>query len=69
MTGSSTIKDLQGDTMKTSALQDMTEAHPHLSIWMNHDYTLPGKLFGSLVAAPIMAMHDGIADLHLPVLC
>src|SRR5579863_5535546 len=54
MTGSSTIEDLAGDTMMPQALQCMTQVDPHLSLFLNHDYTLPESLYGSLLCSPII---------------
>lgn len=65
MVGSSTTRDLEGDTMLESALSDMTRVNPGLLIWMNHRYSLPDDLFGSLVKAPHLEFDGGIADLHL----
>jgi hypothetical protein len=67
MVGSSTEQDLQGDTMTLQALVDMTKVDPALTIWLNHEYDLPDKLFGSLCEAPILQQQAGIADLHLAV--
>lgn len=67
MIGSSTIRDTQRDTMLRSALDDMAQAPLNLSIWLNHDYDLPDKLFGSLAASPIVTMRGNIADLNLVV--
>jgi|GEM_PF-1641103 len=64
MTGSSTERDLQGDRMTVTALQDMTQCDANLSIFLNHDYTLPDSLFGSLQGQPSIVMSGGIADLH-----
>lgn len=68
MIGSSTEQDLHSDTMTTTALHDMTTRAPlGLLIWLNHDYTLPGSLFGSLNDAPMIVQKSGIADLHISV--
>lgn len=67
MIGSSTEKDLQGDTMSLKALNSMTKAAPNLTIWLNHDYTLPDSMFGSIIGTPAIKHADGIADLHLNV--
>lgn len=67
MVGSSTETDLQGDTMALSALSDMSRVQPGLAIWLNHDYTLPESLFGSLAASPRIIQQNGVADLQLAV--
>jgi hypothetical protein len=67
MIGSSTERDLEGDTMSIHALNDMTKAPKNLTIWLNHDYTLPDSIFGSIVGTPRIVHQDGIADLHLSV--
>jgi len=64
MVGSSTERDLQGDRMTVTALQDMTQCDPNLTIFLNHDYTLPDSVFGSLQGQPSIVMSGGIADLH-----
>ncbi len=63
MVGSSTERDLQGDRMTLSALQDMANCDPNLTIFLNHDYTLPDSVFGSLQESPKIQMQAGIADL------
>jgi len=67
MVGSSTVRDLEEDSMQMSALADMMQVRPKLSIWLNHDYALPDSLFGSLVDRPELFTANGIADLHLNV--
>jgi hypothetical protein len=67
MIGSSTEKDLQGDTMSLLALSDMTKAPQNMTIWLNHDYNLPDSIFGSVVGAPSIFHKDGVADLQLAV--
>jgi len=67
MIGSSTERDLEGDTMSIHALNDMTKAPKNLTVWLNHDYTLPDSIFGSIVGTPRIVHQDGIADLHLSV--
>lgn len=67
MVGSSTEQDLHKDTMTISALQDMVAAPPGLLIWLNHDYTVPDSLFGSLAEQPILISKGGFTDLHLAV--
>lgn len=67
MVGSSTEKDLQGDTMSVFALQSMTKAAPNLTVWLNHNYDLPDSIFGSITETPTILHRDGIADLHLNV--
>lgn len=65
MIGSSTIEDLAGDTMDNDALQCMTRVDPHLSLFLNHDYTLPESLYGSLLCPPMIVVQQNIADLYL----
>src|SRR5579885_1837202 len=65
MVGSSTERDLHGDTMSISALSDMTQVKPGLTIWLNHSYDLPHDLFGSLLEAPTLKLQDGIADISI----
>lgn len=67
MIGSSTVKDLQGDTMTVNALADMCKIAPMLSVFLNHTYNLPQDLFGSIIEAPMLVQQDGVADLHLTV--
>src|ERR1051326_1527519 len=65
MTGSSTVKDLQGDIMTISALQDMVNGDPELTIFIDHSYNLPNDVFGKLYGKPEIRMSGHIADLHL----
>jgi hypothetical protein len=65
MVGSSTIRDLQGDTMDIGALTDMTRVEPGQTTWLNHRYDLPHDLFGSLLASPTLTAESGIADIHI----
>lgn len=65
MVGSSTERDLHGDTMAISALSDMTAVKPGLTIWLNHSYDLPHDLFGSLMESPTLKLQDGIADISI----
>lgn len=67
MIGSSTERDLEGDTMSIHALNDMTKAPKNLTVWLNHDYTLPDSIFGSILGTPKIVHQDGVADLHLAV--
>lgn len=67
MIGSSTERDLHKDTMRASALQDMTNVPQGLLIWLNHDYSVPDSLFGSLVDAPMILHKSGFSDLHIAV--
>lgn len=67
MVGSSTEQDLHKDTMVASALQDMAAAPVGLLIWLNHDYSVPDSLFGSLVDHPTIIHKGGFSDLHLAV--
>ena len=65
--GSSTIRDLQGDTMELSALQDMQKAPPGLAIFVNHCYDVPEDLVGRLFDYPTAVSKRGIADLLLDI--
>lgn len=65
MIGSSTDRDLQGDTMALSALADMAQAPVGLTIWLNHTYELPGSIFGSLLEQPKLVQQGTLADLHI----
>jgi hypothetical protein len=65
--GSSTITDLQGDTMELTALQDMQRAEPGLAIFVNHSYDVPEDVVGVLADTPTIHMKDGIADLMLAI--
>ncbi len=65
MVGSSTEQDLHEDTMQITALQDMCDVPVGLSIWRNHDYTVPDSYFGKLLAKPVIVAQNDIADLHL----
>lgn len=49
---SSTTRDLHGDVMTESALQDMeNSANRNLTIFLNHDYTVPEDVGGSVERA------------------
>ncbi|MDE3097710.1 MAG: hypothetical protein KGK07_17120, partial [Chloroflexota bacterium] len=63
--GSSTIEDLQGDTMELSALQSMTRAAVGLLIFLNHSYNTPEDVAGHLALPPAITMQNGISDLAL----
>lgn len=65
MVGSSTIKDLQGDIMLMSALDDMTKVPDNLTLLLNHNMDIPDSIFGGLVGRPWIQSSNGIADLHL----
>lgn len=65
MVGSSTERDLQGDTMALSALTDMASVQAGQVTWLNHKYDLPDSLFGSLVKSPSLTLEAGIADIHI----
>jgi hypothetical protein len=67
MCGSSTQRDLHGDTMTRDALDSMTVVQENLSIWLNHDYTVPNSLFGVLYQRPEIMVKNGIADLWILV--
>lgn len=61
---SSTEKDLQGDTMAITALQDMCEVPLGQSVFLNHTYFLPDSFFGKTVVTPTIVQNSGVADLH-----
>lgn len=63
MVGSSTQRDLQQDRMSLSALQDMCQCNENLSIFLNHDYTLPESLYGSMQGQPQIHFSGEFADL------
>ncbi len=65
MVGSSTERDLQGDTMALSALTDMAAVQAGQVTWLNHRYQLPSSLFGSLTKSPTLTLENGIADIHI----
>lgn len=51
---SSTVKDLHGDTMQLSAIQSMAaSAKENMTIWLNHEYEVPGDIFGSVADSKI----------------
>ena len=53
-TASSTIKDLHGDNMLLSALEDMEKAaNNNLTIFGNHSYQVPEDVYGSTESASI----------------
>ena len=55
-TASSTIKDLHGDNMLTSALEDMEKAaNNNLTIFGNHSYQVPEDVYGSVDHAKLKA--------------
>jgi phage head maturation protease len=73
-TASSTIKDLHGDTMLLSALEDMERAaNNNLTIFGNHSYEVPEDVYGSTESAQIKqagtvdANGDPIYDLKFSI--
>lgn len=73
-TASSTIKDLHGDNMLTSALEDMEKAaSSNLTIFGNHSYEVPEDVYGSVDAARLKAANtvddagDPIYDLDFDI--
>lgn len=50
---SSTTKDLHGDTILRSALEDMERAAPGMTIFRNHSYIVPDDVAGSVEKAGI----------------
>lgn len=67
MIGSSTEQDLHGDIMTLSALNDMCQVDANMTIWLNHDYTVPDSVFGSLATPPLIRQSGGVADLWIQV--
>lgn len=65
--GSSTVQDLQGDTMTLTALDDMTRVPDNLLCFLNHSYQIPEDLFGGLYGKPWIQSSNGIADLHISI--
>ena len=56
---SSTVKDLHGDTMLASALEDMERAaNNDLTIFGNHSYEVPEDVYGTVVMASMKAAGD-----------
>lgn len=56
--GSSTCIDLYGDRMDKAALDQMVAQAKGMTIWLNHDYELPGSVFGTCVDASIVQRED-----------
>src|SRR5579859_2954309 len=65
--GSSTVRDLQGDTMELTALKDMQAVPLGMAIFVNHAYSVPEDIVGMLAAKPGIAINDDIADLTLRI--
>lgn len=65
MRGSSTVFDLQKDCMMLSALHDMQQVDENLTLWLNHSYSVPDDVYGTLFEAPLIQMQQNIADLWL----
>lgn len=65
---SSTIKDLHGDVMTLSALQDMERSARGKTFFLNHSYTVPEDVGGTIVDAAIKMWPDGTgADVPITV--
>jgi len=65
---SSTIVDRHGDTMAKSALDDMlAAANRNLTIFLNHSYTVPEDVAGTVESAYLRQSAGEIWDLHLDV--
>jgi hypothetical protein len=62
VTASSTEQDLQGDIMYLSALTDMVQVDPNLSIFLNHSYQEPEDRYGKLAGAPYLKSSEGVTD-------
>lgn len=61
---SSTVKDRHGDTMSSSALEDMERsANNNLTIFLNHSYTVPEDVAGHVERA-IIRSHPVDPDIH-----
>jgi len=68
--GSSTCIDLYGDRMDKAALDQMVAQAKGMTIWLNHDYELPGSVFGTCVDASIVQREDAgqtFYDLELEI--
>lgn len=57
--GSSTAIDLYGDRMEKAALDQMVSQSKGMTIWLNHDYELPGSVFGTCTDASIVQREEG----------
>lgn len=56
---SSTIKDLHGDVMTISALQDMERSARGKTFFLNHSYTVPEDVGGTITDVSIKVWPDG----------
>jgi HK97 family phage prohead protease len=63
---SSTIKDLHGDVMSRSAIEDMQRSAVGLTMFLNHSYTVPEDVGGTITAAHLSDWVDGTGT-DLPV--
>ena len=64
-TASSNIKDLSGDEMTVKALEMMrSSAEDNMTIFLNHNYTVPKDVFGSVEKATLVDKGDFV-DLDL----
>ena len=67
-TASSTIRDLQGDTMTIKALERMKQsALENMTIWLNHKYEVPESVLGSVETAEIHQRGTDVWDLDLGI--
>jgi HK97 family phage prohead protease len=65
---SSTIKDLHGDVMTLSALQDMERSARGKTFFLNHSYTVPEDVGGTITDIELQMWPDGTgADLPITV--
>ena len=63
---SSTIKDLHGDVMTRSAIEDMQRSAIGLTMFLNHSYTVPEDVGGTITSARLSDWADGTGT-DLPV--
>jgi HK97 family phage prohead protease len=61
---SSTTKDLHGDTILRSALEDMERTAVGMTIFLNHSYAVPADVAGTVTKAIIK--QDGVDQNHDP---
>ena len=57
---SSTVRDLHGDIMTQSAIDDMVRAaNGNMTVFLNHEYKVPEDIFGSVENATTRPFRDG----------
>lgn len=65
---SSTIKDLHGDQMTLNALRDMERTAMGMTVFLNHSYTVPEDVGGTVVGVRLEMWPDGTgADLPIDI--